>query len=639
MAQLLHPRPQQLEAFANGNLSPEDVEAVAKHVEQCADCCHKLQQVNTDTFVDKIRKSNENTSLVGISGDFTPLPDSQPLKRTAIIPPELTNHARYRILNVLGEGGMGVVYKAEHRLMERMVALKVINKRYTANAIAVERFRREVKAAAKLSHPNIVSAFDAEQAGSLHFLVMEFVDGLSLDRLVRQSGPLPIVTATRFVTQAASGLQHAHQQGMIHRDIKPHNLMRTPEDKIKILDFGLARIIVDESYGEKPSAQLRITSEDTVIGTPDYLSPEQARSSRTVDIRSDIYSLGCTFYFLLTGRPPFVGDTPMEKLIMHCESEPMPVQQLRPEVPDELAAILHKMLAKQPSDRPQTPLELIQALAAFMRSHQTVSDNATVSAAVPVAGPQPEPIMGTTTVTQKRNNSFLVPGLALAFVLLLCGIAGWYFASNGTTPPDDGKDKVANEAKGSKTNPAANPGHSAPKKVLYVLPQTGLWYSDYAPIRKSLEQAGVEVVTASTALTPCRLFKDKKNVGQPVQPDVLLQNVQPDDYAGIIFCGANTDTFVEENPGSTEVKRLVSAMLKKKQAVCSICLGQRILGKLGYLQDLKVPACDYIEEEEQRSYNAKLDYDSTVVVNGSIILAGNDRDSEAFAQTIVAAIR
>src|SRR5262249_26297230 len=243
------------------------------------------------------------------------------------IPRELVNHPRYRILSVLGAGGMGVVYKAEHQLMERPVALKVISSRLMGDPAMVERFRREVRSAARLFHPNIVTAYDAEQAGDTHFLVMEFVEGTSLDRVVARDGPLPVIRACEYIRQAALGLEHAFEHGMVHRDIKPQNLMLAPAAKgrpwglIKILDFGLARLAevggvpssvssgLDRSGARRAEAMGAgsdaLTETGAVVGTPDYIAPEQIRDPHTADIRADIYSLGCTLYFLLTGKVLF----------------------------------------------------------------------------------------------------------------------------------------------------------------------------------------------------------------------------------------------------------------------------------------------------------------------------------------------
>jgi WD40 repeat protein len=281
------------------------------------------------------------------------------------IPPALAGHPRYHILAPLGAGGMGSVYKAEHRLMERLVALKVINPRLTADAEAVERFRREVKAAARLTHPNIVTAYDAEQAGDTHFLVMEYVEGVSLAHWVQKEGPLPVRRACDFVRQAALGLQHAHEQGMVHRDVKPQNLMLTEArgspsaDVVKVLDFGLARFASENAPVEA------LTQDNAVMGTPDYIAPEQADDPRQADIRADVYSLGCTLYFLLTGQVPFPRRTVFQKLLAHRVTSPTQVSELRKDVPPELVRLLERMMAKEPAQRFQTPAEVAQALAPF----------------------------------------------------------------------------------------------------------------------------------------------------------------------------------------------------------------------------------------------------------------------------------
>jgi serine/threonine protein kinase len=274
----------------------------------------------------------------------------------------------YVLLECLGAGGMGEVFKARHRLMERVVAVKLIRKERLADAQAVARFLREIKAVSQLSHPNIVTAHDAAQVGDTLLLAMEFVVGSDLAKLVRESGPLPIAQACNYIRQAALGLQHAHERGLVHRDIKPHNLLVTRAtdqagpaagDTVKILDMGLARL---QTSGDAVATAAALTHEGTVMGTPHYMAPEQARDARQVDIRSDIYSLGCTFYHLLTGRPPFSGETFAELLIKHLEEEPEPVAKLRPEVPIKVQAVLRRMMAKRVEDRHQTPAEVAAAL-------------------------------------------------------------------------------------------------------------------------------------------------------------------------------------------------------------------------------------------------------------------------------------
>jgi serine/threonine protein kinase len=278
---------------------------------------------------------------------------------------------QYRILDQLGEGGMGRVFKAEHLAMGRTVAIKVLAPQHTRTEKARALFLREVRAAGRLMHPNIVTAHDANHVNGRHYLVMEYIDGPNLDQLVADRGPLPVGLACDLMRQAAAGLQHAFEMGMVHRDIKPSNILlqRTGGSLssgwlVKVLDFGLARL---GDKGDKGEGTI-VAAKNTVMGTPDYLSPEQARSLHMVDIRSDLYSLGCTFYFLLTGQVPFPGGDALEKLIRHTKEEPTALEQLRPDVPQPVADVVRCLMAKEPAHRYQTPVELVSELAPLAAS-------------------------------------------------------------------------------------------------------------------------------------------------------------------------------------------------------------------------------------------------------------------------------
>jgi WD40 repeat protein/tRNA A-37 threonylcarbamoyl transferase component Bud32 len=275
---------------------------------------------------------------------------------------------------------MGAVFKAEHLLMERLVALKVINRALLNKPGVVERFGREVKAAARLVHPNIVHAYDADQAGDCHFLVMEYVEGVTLARLVQEHGPLPVARACEYVRQAALGLQHAFAHGMVHRDIKPQNLMLTPApgpgeagpSVVKILDFGLARL-ASEVKGEGadpagltgPVNGATVTASGALLGTPDYIAPEQVDNPHTADIRADLYSLGGTLYYLLTGRPPFPEGGIADRLAAHRRRRPRPLNAFRRDVPPGVQRVLDRLLAKEPGRRYATPGDVARALAPF----------------------------------------------------------------------------------------------------------------------------------------------------------------------------------------------------------------------------------------------------------------------------------
>ncbi len=264
----------------------------------------------------------------------------------------------YQLLERLGEGGMGQVFKARHQGMQRVVALKVIRRQLLSDPQAVGRFQREARAAAQLAHPNIVTVFDAGQAGDTHYLAMEYVQGIDLSALVKRDGPLPVDRACEYIRQAARGLHHAHEKGLVHRDVKPANLLLA-DDVIKLLDLGLARLRFEET--EKAS-EPTLTQADRVMGTPDFMAPEQAKNARGADARADVYSLGCTLYFLLTGRAPFSGNSCMETLLNHQLNEAVSVRQARTEVPAALETILRRMMAKEPADRFGSAAEAADAL-------------------------------------------------------------------------------------------------------------------------------------------------------------------------------------------------------------------------------------------------------------------------------------
>src|SRR5262249_17902795 len=219
----------------------------------------------------------------------------------------------------------------------------------------------EMQALGKVKHPNVVTAYDADAIGDTHFVSMEFIDGADLTRLVRERGPLPVLAACEYIRQGALGLQHAHELGMVHRDIKPSNLLVTRDGRtVKLVDLGLARLAEPATEGAN-----RITQEGFVIGTPDFLAPEQARNPGAVDIRADIYALGATLFYILTGKVPYEGANPTEKLLKHCTEPPPWLLPLRPDAPPQVEQIIHWCMAKQPQDRPQPPNQLALALQPF----------------------------------------------------------------------------------------------------------------------------------------------------------------------------------------------------------------------------------------------------------------------------------
>jgi serine/threonine protein kinase/S1-C subfamily serine protease len=393
----VHPAPERLAAFLSGRLADEDSLQIEKHLTDC-DSCRQVLEAVPDASLDVVLRSpipapgNRPEATAGLSTPdgsdpaVNPAPVSErasagPVAAMQVkLPADLVDHCRYEILESLGTGGMGAVYKARHRMMDRLVALKVVGKQLTANPRAVERFRREVRAAAQLTHPNIVTSYDAEQAGDTHFLVMELVEGVSLDRLVDERGPLSVERAAEYIRQAARGLQHACTRGMVHRDIKPQNLMLTQDGQIKILDFGLARFVRETAETGEPDARNAdattadnmpaetLTQTGSMMGTPDFMAPEQAANPSAADIRADIYSLGCTFYALLAGCAPFHAETVASKLTAHRARAPEPLSTVRADVPPSLMAVLDRMMAKRPEERYQTPAEIVTALNTFLGS-------------------------------------------------------------------------------------------------------------------------------------------------------------------------------------------------------------------------------------------------------------------------------
>jgi serine/threonine protein kinase len=286
--------------------------------------------------------------------DTAPTPSAEAPPR-----PPLRELGEYDFLERLGAGGMGEVYRARHRRLGKLVAVKVIRESRLASPAALARFRREMEAVGSLDHPHLVEAHDAGEENGMVYLVLKLIEGTDLQRLVKERGPLPVAEACDLVRQAALGLQHLHERGLVHRDVKPSNLMRTPAGMVKVLDLGLARLGTTTDGAE-------LTAPDMLLGTPDYLAPEQIDNPAAADIRADLYGLGATLFFLLTGKAPFAHHRQtLAKLKAHDTEAPPDVRSLRPEVPNGVAALVARLLRKRPEERPATPLWVADALAAL----------------------------------------------------------------------------------------------------------------------------------------------------------------------------------------------------------------------------------------------------------------------------------
>lgn len=692
-----HPTPTALLAYGQGRLSAAEMAAIESHLGNCNSCCEVLASAPDDTLVVRAREA--------ATDGFRANEQTASTKKSSLheIPKPLRDHPRYRVLGLLGAGGMGAVYKAEHRLMERMVALKVINPALVSSPAALERFEREVKAAAKLSHANIVTAHDAEQAGELHFLVMEFVEGVSLDRWLAQTGPLPPQQAANLVRQAAQGLQHAHEKGMIHRDIKPHNLMVSRGGVLKILDFGLARLASQawqsatggEETAERPAGATRAGS---VLGTPDYIAPEQATDAHAADIRADIYSLGCTLYFLLVGEPPFTGGSTIDKIRAHQTCAPTPILLRRPDVPDEMAAILDRMLAKNPAARFSTPNEVAEALKPFARS-RTLAAGATeikvrpVPAATVAADEPATPAAATSLADDHLVPQLALPNLndrppfsaerhsriakttateqvspwvwlgAITTAAAVTFALSWVFFSGDKPVPVPRKQQEQQLVAKDETNPRQDEPEqtkavdSPPKKsvapeiqrkqenkspiaatsgkrILLVLPQNYLWWDDYTYVRDAIPQ-GVKLSTLTLAGQPPGFAKDSPR--GHVQPDLALtDDVRAKDFDAVIFVGYSLNELAS-GAGREQTARLLHEFQAAQKPIAALCAGQHILAAHGLLDDprVRVAGGQFADTHPEFANSRATKARGGVVVSGNIITGSTATDGPELVRRLV----
>lgn len=468
MVQHTCPSREQLSGYALGTLPEDQAESVAEHVETCAACDATVDSLESqgDSVIDHLRQpgpippeidSPECQEAIVRAEAIALCHDTSPEASSAALVGQRLGE--YDLLGKLGQGGMGAVYQARHTKLKRIVALKVLPSGRIHAPRAVVRFHREMEAIGQLDHPNIVRAYDAREIDATHFLVMEYIEGMDFSTLTNRRGPWNIADACEAVKQVALGLQYAHERGLVHRDVKPSNLMLTPEGQVKILDLGLALL-------DAPDADEELTSVELAMGTADYMAPEQAANSHAVDIRADIYSLGCTLYKLLTGHAPFSGPkyrTATQKMMGHAAHEAPSLLLERMEVPSELNAVVRRMLAKRPDDRPATPAEVATALETFAQSADLSRFYAEAAVGIPSVPRPPVPQPST-----RRRFPRVAGGVALALLggMVFFGITLLIKDDKGKVVgqidvPDHGSVQIRDQDKATGQLPPTAPGASA----------------------------------------------------------------------------------------------------------------------------------------------------------------------------------
>lgn len=395
------PSTDQLKAYLLGHLKVEQIEQVASHVDRCPPCEDTVAalELQSDTVLSGLRAQKRSKhsgdddyqqalAFVKNIGRGASAASGTGATAEEAAPP-IGNLREYELLEKVGEGGMGAVYRARHTKLDKVVAIKILPAERMKDTGAVDRFEREMRAVGKLDHPNIVRAMDAGEVDGTHFLVMEYVKGIDLAKLVKRHGPLRIADACELIRQAAVGLDDAHANDMVHRDIKPSNLMLAEQRRkppvVKVLDMGLA--LLGEAHSPDAGG---LTRSDQIMGTLDYMAPEQGGDSHEVDIRADIYAPGATLYRLLTGQVIYHGpsyQTPVQKLMALATEPARSIQDRREGIPDELADVVHQMLAKDPDARIATPADVAEALAPFCEG----ADLQTLVVQTPAVAPSTEP--------------------------------------------------------------------------------------------------------------------------------------------------------------------------------------------------------------------------------------------------------
>ncbi len=573
-----HPSLKQLAKFLNGELSPKNQSIMEKHLEKCDRCVTRLEEVESDTLGDR---------LLEIGTAFIESHSVENAYQNTIA--LLKDHDRYELIERIGAGGMGDVFRACQRAMDRPVAIKVLKQHLFQNDRAVARFQNEVKVAARLNHPNIVHSYDAEVSHGLNILVMELVEGDKLSDVVSQNGPLSDSDTTDIALQIASGLEYAANEGMIHRDIKPQNIMLIPDGKVKITDFGLAKFVLSKNRNDDGA----LTVEGEVFGTPDYIAPEQIRNSASADVRSDIYSLGCTLYFALCGIPPFPDRSVGEKLASHLEHLPMKLRDVQPDVDPGLEAIVAQMMNKDPDSRFQSYAELSDALKGKW---------------TPRAKPK---VSG----SRRRNIvKFILGGILALAALWIATLAPGWFASPKPPNPRTGKFKFA-----------------------IVIPSRHAFHPEIQWVAESLgkfENVELEYLADQVGRAD---FSLRKRGAPPDRIDIArtLSDVEPSEFDAVVFTGgwdgetAESTRYAFDPSLNSKARSFIESMMAAQKPIGSICAGTIVLANANLLEGIDVANCHYIPDEIKDRSGAiwsdlpKQDHEAVTVADDLIITGGN----------------
>lgn len=597
---LKHPTDRQLSEFVSGRLSEDERSVVEKHIIQCDVCCDTLDKIDDDRMSVLARLSSSIPLSTVVQGDS---PTRVRNTVTPQTPEDLVDHPRYEIGECLGAGGMGTVFQAHHRMMDRTVALKVIHPELANCPDTRRQFHVEVKAAARLSHPGIVAAYDAEQAGETLLLVMEYVDGQSLAEVVLRDGPLSVENAIRTVKQAARGLQHAGELGLVHRDIKPSNLILVNDAQawnVKILDFGLARIQREshESLRETQTSSSNTPGlsrhDSIVLGTLQYMSPEQFENPSQADIRSDIFSLGCTLHYLLTARPPFWGESFFDRIRPRNDSPGELICQEQPHIPAAVGELLDRMLEVNPQNRFQEPKEILDHIASWSA--------------------QADPPVN--RFTKKRISGILVMAIiGLLSIGLLINWSSSFFA----------------RSEQSIEFPTPVPQTQADVHVLLLAPSIGLWREDYEPIVAQLENAGVSVQVASTQKTIS--VADSSGVVGTLQVNQLVADADANHFDAIVACGGDWSELDTSPSALKSLSEIIQEQARMGQVVGAICGGEKVLGRVGLLRGKEIaPPPPLISTS---SWGATVIDGATVIWDENLVTAGDPDNAIEFANELL----